>query len=70
MTGDVNYALLEAGEIRLLAFLRKIVRPITPNPILKDLGYDIPAPTILMVSAPKGIPEGIARNSKTHSPMR
>jgi tripartite-type tricarboxylate transporter receptor subunit TctC len=61
MTGDVNYSLLEAGEIRLLALLaenRSIDYPQTP--ILKDLGYDIPAPTILMVSAPKGIPEGIA----------
>ena len=62
MTGDVNYALLEAGEIRLLALLaenRSIDYPQTP--ILKDLGYDIPAPTILMVSAPKGIPEGISK---------
>jgi len=62
MTGDVNYALLEAGEIRLLALLaenRSVDYPQTP--ILKDLGYDIPAPTILMVSAPKGIPEGIAK---------
>lgn len=62
MTGDVNYSLLEAGEIRLLALLaenRSIDYPQTP--ILKDLGYDIPAPTILMVSAPKGIPEGIAK---------
>jgi tripartite-type tricarboxylate transporter receptor subunit TctC len=62
MTGDVNFSLLEAGEIRLLALLaenRSIDYPQTP--ILKDLGYDIPAPTILMVSAPKGIPEGIAK---------
>lgn len=62
MTGDVNYSLLEAGEIRLLALLaenRSIDYPQTP--ILKDLGYDMPAPTILMVSAPKGMPEGIAK---------
>jgi tripartite-type tricarboxylate transporter receptor subunit TctC len=30
-------------------------------PILKDLGYDIPAPTILNIAAPKGIPESIER---------
>jgi tripartite-type tricarboxylate transporter receptor subunit TctC len=62
MTGDVNRALLEAGEIRLLALLaenRSVDYPETP--ILKDLGYDIPAPTILMVSAPKAIPDGIAK---------
>jgi tripartite-type tricarboxylate transporter receptor subunit TctC len=62
MTGDVNYALLEAGEIRLLALLAENRSTDYPQtPILKDLGYDIPAPTILMVSAPKGIPEGIAK---------
>ncbi len=62
MTGDVNYALLEANEIRLLALIaenRSIEYPQVP--ILKDLGYDIPAPTILNVAAPRGIPEGIAR---------
>jgi len=62
MTGDVNRALLEAGEIRLLALLAENRSADYPEtPILKDLGYDIPAPTILMVSAPKGIPDGIAK---------
>jgi tripartite-type tricarboxylate transporter receptor subunit TctC len=28
---------------------------------LKDLGYDIPAPAILPVAAPKGTPDGIAK---------
>src|SRR4030042_6963759 len=62
MPGGVNYALLQAGEIRLLALLaenRSIDYPQTP--ILKDLGYDIPAPTIINVSGPKGLPEEISK---------
>jgi tripartite-type tricarboxylate transporter receptor subunit TctC len=62
MTGDVNYSLFEAGQIRLLALLaehRSIDYPQTP--ILKDLGYDIPAPAIINVSGPKGLSEGIAK---------
>jgi tripartite-type tricarboxylate transporter receptor subunit TctC len=62
MTGDVNYSLIEAGEVRLLALLaenRSVDYPQTP--ILKDLGYDIPAPTILPVAGPKGMPEGIVK---------
>ena len=62
MTGDVNFSLLEAGETRLLLLIadnRSTEYPQTP--ILKDLGYDIPAPTILNVSGPKGMPEGIAK---------
>jgi tripartite-type tricarboxylate transporter receptor subunit TctC len=62
MTGDVNYKLLEAGQTRLLALLaenRSVHYPQTP--ILKDLGYDFPLPTVLPVAGPKGMPEGIAK---------
>lgn len=62
MTADVNYSLLEANMTRLLALIAEnhsIEYPQTP--ILKDLGYDIPSPTILNVSGPKGIPDGIAK---------
>ncbi len=62
MTGDVNYSLLEAGETRLLALLaenRSIDYPQTPT--LKELGYDIPSPTILPVAGPKGLSEGITK---------
>jgi tripartite-type tricarboxylate transporter receptor subunit TctC len=62
MTGDINYSLLEAGETRLLILLsenRVVDYPQTPN--LKDLGYETPAPTILPIAGPKGIPEGISK---------
>jgi tripartite-type tricarboxylate transporter receptor subunit TctC len=62
MTGDVNYKLLEAGQTRLLALLaenRSVHYPQTP--ILKDLGYDIPFPTILPVAGPKDMPGRIAK---------
>jgi tripartite-type tricarboxylate transporter receptor subunit TctC len=61
-TGDANYALIEARQTRPLALIadsHPIEYPQTP--ILKDLGYDIPAPAILNVSGPKDLPEGIAR---------
>jgi len=62
MTGDVNYALLESGQIRLLALLSETRSAEYPQaPILKDLGYDIPAPAILPVAVPKGTPDGIAK---------
>ncbi len=62
MTGDVNYSLLEAGETRLLALLADHRSPDFPQTsTLRDLGYDIPAPTILPIAAPKGLPEEIAK---------
>jgi tripartite-type tricarboxylate transporter receptor subunit TctC len=62
MTGDANYSLFQAGRIRILALIAdspSIEYPQTP--ILKDLGYDTPTPSILNVSGPKDLPEGIAR---------
>jgi tripartite-type tricarboxylate transporter receptor subunit TctC len=59
-TGDINYSLLEAGEIRpllLLADNRSTDFPQTP--ILKDIGYDIPAPMFINVVGPKAMPEEI-----------
>ncbi len=62
ITGDVNYSLIEAGEARLLALIADFPSMEYPNvPILKDLGYDIPAPAILNVSGPKDLPEGISK---------
>jgi tripartite-type tricarboxylate transporter receptor subunit TctC len=62
ITGEVSYPLFEAGEIRILALIAdspSIEYPQTP--ILKGLGYDTPAPSILNVSGPKDLPEGIAK---------
>lgn len=61
-TGGPNYSLLEAGQIRLvLLIVEKHAIEYPQTPILKDLGYDIPAPTFLNVAGPKGIPEGIVK---------
>ncbi len=61
-TGDFNYAQLEAGQIRLLLLIAEEHSPEYPNtPILKDLGYDIPAPTFLNVAGPKGLPQEIVK---------
>jgi tripartite-type tricarboxylate transporter receptor subunit TctC len=61
-TGDFNSSLFEAGEIRLLFIIaddRAVDYPQTP--ILKDLGYDIPAPTLMTIACPKGTPDDIVR---------
>ena len=61
-TGGFSHALVEAGQTRLLLLLAETRSPAYPDvPILKDLGYDIPAPTMLNVVAPRGLPEEIAR---------
>lgn len=64
--GDFNYALLEAGQIRLLALLGENLRPEYPQtPTLKSLGYDRPdvppAPIYQNVAGPKGIPQEVVR---------
>ena len=59
-TGDFNYSLIETGQIRLLLLVTGQKSPYYPNtPILKDLGYDIPAPTFLNVAGPKGMPDPV-----------
>jgi tripartite-type tricarboxylate transporter receptor subunit TctC len=61
-TGDFSYSLLEAGQIRLLFLIAEERSPEYPQtPILKDMGYDIPAPTFLNIAGPKGLPEGIVK---------
>jgi tripartite-type tricarboxylate transporter receptor subunit TctC len=61
-TGDFNYSLLEEGQIRLVLLIAETRSPEYPQtPILKDLGYDIPAPTFLNVAGPAGLPEGIVK---------
>jgi tripartite-type tricarboxylate transporter receptor subunit TctC len=60
--GGFGHALIEAGETRLLLLLAESRSPAYPEvPILKDLGYDMPAPTLLNVVGPKGLPEEIAK---------
>ncbi|OGP62441.1 MAG: hypothetical protein A2169_07555 [Deltaproteobacteria bacterium RBG_13_47_9] len=60
--GDFTYSMVEAGQLRLLLILREEKAVEYPQtPVLKDLGYDFAFPTFFTVSAPKGLPEGIAR---------
>ncbi len=61
-TGDFNYSLLEAGQIRLLLLIADYPSPYYPQtPILRDLGYDIPAPTLMSIAAPRGTANEIVR---------
>lgn len=60
--GDVSYALIEAGQTRLLLLLKEELSAEYPKtPILKDLGYDVPCPMFMGVQGPKDIPEGIVK---------
>lgn len=61
-TGDLTYSLLESGHIRLILLISDRPSPFFPKtPILRDLGYDMPAPTMLNVTGPKGLPDEIVR---------
>jgi tripartite-type tricarboxylate transporter receptor subunit TctC len=61
-TGDFNYPLIESGEIRLILLIAEKRSPYYPDiPILKDLGYDVPAPTFLNITGPKGLPDEIVK---------
>lgn len=61
-TGDFNFALLESGQIRLVLLITEQHSPYYPNvPILKDLGYNIPAPTFLNVAGPKGMSDEVVK---------
>jgi len=61
-TGVFTHSLLEAGEIRLLFLITDEHSSEYPNiPILKDLGYDIPAMTPMVIAAPKNTPENIIK---------
>jgi len=60
--GGFGQSLIDAGETRLLLLLAEARSPYYPEvPILKDLGYDIPAPTVFNVVGPKGMPESIEK---------
>ncbi len=61
-TGDFNYSLIEAGQIKLLFLIvenRSSDYPQTP--IIKDLGYDIPCATPMTIACPKTVPDKIAK---------
>jgi tripartite-type tricarboxylate transporter receptor subunit TctC len=61
-TGVFNYSLIESGQIRLLFLIADNPIPAYPQtPIVKDLGYDIPAPTLMSLVAPKNPPEEIVK---------
>lgn len=54
--------LIESGETRLLLlFSEKRRTAYHQVPILKDLGYDFPAPMFLNIAAPNGLPKEIAK---------
>ena len=60
--GGFGQSLVDAGETRLLLLLAEARSPYFPEvPILKDLGYDIPAPTLFNVVGPRGLPEAIEK---------
>ena len=61
-TGDFNYSSLEAGQIRLVLLITESPSPDYPKtPILRDLGYNIPAPTVLNIAGPKGMPDDVVK---------
>ena len=61
-TGDFNYPLLESGQIRLILLIAERPSPYYPDvPIMKDLGYDIPAPTFFNIAGPKGLSDNVVK---------
>ena len=61
-TGGFTHSLIEAGETRLLLLISDKRSTAYPDvPILRDLGYDIPAPMLINVAGPKGLPEEIVK---------
>jgi tripartite-type tricarboxylate transporter receptor subunit TctC len=61
-TGDFNYSLLEARQIKLLLLIADHPSSEYPQtPILRDLGYDIPAPTLMSIASPKGTSDEIVK---------
>jgi len=61
-TGDINYSLIESGQVRLVLLLaERRSNEFPQTPVLKDIGYDIPAPMFINVVGPKGIPEEILK---------
>lgn len=63
IAGDFSYALLESGQTRILLSLGEKRSSEYPQvPVLKELGYDIPAlPLFGSVAGPKDLPEEIVK---------
>lgn len=60
--GDFAFPLVEAGQTRILLFLLEKRSDDYPQvPILKDFGYDVSVPVMFTVTAPKSIPDEIAK---------
>jgi tripartite-type tricarboxylate transporter receptor subunit TctC len=60
--GDFNYSLVESGQIKVLLISKDERSEEYPQvPIPKDLGYNVPCPMLNIVTAPKDLPEGIAK---------
>lgn len=60
--GDFNVPQVEAGETRLLlSFMEKRPEDFPQIPILKDLGYDIPCPSLNGIFGPKDLPNDIVK---------
>ena len=61
-TGDINYSLIESAQVKLILLLaEKRSNEFPQTPVLKDIGYDIPAPMFINVVGPKGIPDEILK---------
>lgn len=61
--GDFTPALIESGQLRLLALLSEKCPPeYAGTPTLKELGYDIPpCPVFIGILGPSGLPEPIVK---------
>jgi len=60
--GDFSHSLIESGQTKLVLLLAEQPRVEYPQiPIPKDIGYEIPFPGMISVTAPKGIPDEIAK---------
>jgi tripartite-type tricarboxylate transporter receptor subunit TctC len=61
-TGGFTHSLVEDKQIRLVLLIAEKRSSEYPQvPILSDLGYDIPAPMLLNIVGPKGLPQEIVK---------
>lgn len=61
-TGDVSASLVRSGQVKpILLFTENHLSEYPGVPILKDIGYEIPFPSLIAIMAPKGLPDGIAK---------
>lgn len=61
-TGGFTHSLVESGKTRLILLIAEAHSPSYPDvPIMKDIGYDIPAPTLLNIVGPNDLPEEIVK---------